>query len=196
MKTFKLLSIFLAALFFTIACEEAPQQEIDAANTALTDAKTAEAERYATSEFNMAKDTLNAALAEIEEQNAAFALTRSYDKAKQLLSSATTLAAQANEAAVANKEKVKAEVEMLMTEVKDEIANTQKLLKKAPKGKDGKMVLQAMTQELSTVEGSLGNVESLYNSGNYLSAKDNLMAAKQKVLSLQEELNTAISRKR
>lgn len=177
-------------------CAKAPQEAVDAAKAALETAKQAEADRYLADEFKAAQDSLNAALAEIETQNSKFALTRNYDKAAKLLEAATSLANSANSKVAAKKDEVKAQAEQLMGDLQKGLTDAKALLKKAPKGKEGREALEAIQSELTTVETSLTEVTTLLTNGDFLSAKDKLTAGLQKVQQITDELNQAIAKKR
>lgn len=183
-------------LVFVSGCAKAPQQAVDAANAALAAAKQAEADRYLADEFKAAQDSLNAALTEIETQNSKFALTRNYDKAAKLLEAATSLFNTAGTNVAAKKEEVKAEAEKLVTDLQTGLTDAKALLKKAPKGKEGREALEAIQSELTTVETSLAEVTTLLTNGDFLSAKDKLTAGLQKVTQIIDELNQAIAKKR
>jgi len=176
-------------------CAKAPQQAVDAAKAAVEAAKQAEADRYFPDEFKAAQDSLNAALAEIETQNSKFALTRNYDKAAKLLESATTLANSAAGNVVAKKETVKTEAQQLLVDLQTALTDAKALLKKAPKGKEGREALEAIKNELTTVENSLTEVPVLIDNGDFLSAKDKLTGWLQKVQQIITELNQAIAKK-
>ncbi|MDZ7263468.1 MAG: septation ring formation regulator EzrA [candidate division KSB1 bacterium] len=194
-KNLTLTLFVILALVMVIGCAKAPQQEVDAAKAALDAAKAAEADRYLPAEFNAVQDSLNAALAEIEKQNSKFALTRNYNRAKALLASVVTLANQAKDQVDAKKEEVKAQATQLTTDLQAALDEAKKLLKKAPRGKEGKAALEAMTNELTTVENSMADVTTLMNNGDFLSAKDKLAAGLAKVQSIVEELKAAIEKR-
>ncbi len=84
------LNVALAAtaLALLAACAQAPQPQIDAANSALEAARAAEAADYAPEAWTLAQDALNSAMNEVTAQNEKFALLRSYDQATQLLDKA------------------------------------------------------------------------------------------------------------
>jgi hypothetical protein len=195
-KYFFITISLVLALVLVSGCAKAPQQAVDAANAALEAAKQAEADRYLADEFKAAQDSLNAALAEIETQNSKFALTRNYDKASKLLEAATALANQITSQVDAKKEEVKTEAQQLFTDLQNGLLEAKTLLKKAPKGKEGREVLDAIQGELTTVENSLVEVTDLMNKGDFMSAKDKLAAGLQKVNSVIEELNQAIAKKK
>jgi len=70
------------------------------------------------------------------------------------------------------------------------------LLKKAPKGKEGKEVLEAIQSEINAVETSMTDATNLLNTGKFMEAKDKLTAALQKVNQIKDELNQAIAKKK
>jgi hypothetical protein len=86
-------------------CGKPPEVEMQSAQTALNDAKTAEAGTYAPTELDAASDSLAAAQAEVEKQNSKFALFRNYKEAARLYSAAQTSAEAAKQAAGVNKER-------------------------------------------------------------------------------------------
>ncbi len=194
-KHFLLTLAVVVVLSLVIGCAKAPQQEVDAAKAALEAAKTAEGDRYLPDEFNAAQDTLNAALAEIETQNSKFALTRNYGKAKQLLASALNLANKVGTDVAAKKEEVKAEVTQKVTDLSTAIEESKALWKKAPRGKEGREILEAMKSDIATVETSIPAVNALVEKGDFLAAKDKVNAALAKINSIKEELTNAIAKK-
>jgi len=193
-KNFIVSFVLVVLMLFVFGCAKAPQQDVDAANVAVQAAKDAEADRYLPDEFKAAQDSLNAAITEIETQNSKFALTRKYDKAKKSLAAATAMANDLNAKIAARKEEVKAEAQQLMVDLQTALTDAKKLMKKAPKGKEGREALQAMENELMVVETSIGEVNTLMENGDFMGAKDKLAAGKQKVDSIIEELNMAIEK--
>jgi len=198
MKTKSLLIVLLiglVALFFT-GCAKVPQEKVDAAKMAVEEAKTAEANRYMTQEFNAAQDSLNAATAEIEKQNAKFALFRNYDKAAKELDAAKMIADEAKAKTAVRKQEVKKEAEDLLAQINVALEETKKLLKKAPRGKGEKAAVQMIESDLTAVETGLGEITNLLTAGDFLSAKEKAQASMNKVTSLKEEIQTAIDKKK
>ena len=194
-KTF----LTVVALLFTLAlmagCAKVPQEVVDSAKAAVDAARTEGADRYLPELFNAAQDSLNAAMAEIEAQNSKFALTRNYDRATALLNAALASANSAKEGVAAKKEEVKAEAEGLMTAAQTAVEDVKKLFAKAPKGKEGKEVLEQMQAELATAETAIADAGNAMASGDFLGARDKVKAASEKINSLKQELEDAISKK-
>lgn len=183
------------AISVMAGCAEVPQQDIDAAKAAIETAKAAEAETYAASDFQAAQDSLAAAMAEIETQNSEFAIFRSYDKAQTLLKATINTANMAHDNAVSNKAQVQAEVQDLMAQAKTALMGAKDLLAQAPKGKDTRAALEAIQNELTTVEASIAEATSLLGNNNPLAARDRLKAGLEKTTSISAELTQAIKKK-
>lgn len=189
-----LLSVLFLVAMFT-GCAKAPQDLIDGAKAALQAAKNGEADRYLPQQYNAAKKALDDAMAEVETQNSKFFLFRSYKKAGEMLTAATTAAQEALNGVAAKKEEVKQEAEALMPQLTDAVKKAQTLLKKAPGGKEGKAAKQAIQNDLTLVEASIEQANTAMQNGDYLTARDKVRASLDKVNSLIDELNQAISRK-
>lgn len=194
-KYFLISFSLILSLVLVTGCGKAPQQTVDAAKAALEAAKQVEADRYLADEFKAAEDTLNAALAEIEAQNSKFALSRNYGKATKLLEAATNAFNTIATMVDTKKEEVRTEAQQLFIDLQNGLKEAKDLLKKAPKGKEGREVLDAIQGELTTVENSLVEVTEMMNNGDFMSAKDKLTAGLQKVNSIKEELTQAIAKK-
>ncbi len=195
-KTLVAVLVVVFAMTLMMGCAKVPQQELDAAKAALDAAKAVEADRYAPELYNAVKDSLNAINAEVEKQNSKFALFRSYSKAKTMLAAALSAANTAKDTAVANKEKVKAEATDLLAKIGPAMDDVKKLMKKAPRGKEGKAALEAMNAELTAVEASVGEANTAMTNGDFLTARDKVQASLQKVASINEELQQAIAKKK
>lgn len=184
----------ILALSLVLGCAKAPTEKVDAANTALEQAKAAEADRYFADDFKAISDSLNAAQVEIEKQNSRFALTRKYDHAAALLDYTAAHATSLAEKTAARKIEVKAEVDQKVVDINLAISETKALLAKAPKGKEGRQALEEMKSEITTAENSLPEITALLNSGDYLSASDKATAVHAQVTSINDELKSAIAK--
>ena len=187
--------VVVFAMAMMLGCAKVPQADLDAAKAALDAAKSAEVDRYLPELFNAVKDSLDSATAEIEKQNSKFALFRSYKKAKELLAKVTADANDAVAQVAAKKEEVKTEVEGLMAQVAPAVENVKGLMKKAPRGKEGRAALEAINSELAAVEASVAEANTAMTNGDYLTARDKVQANLQKLASLAQELQAAIDKK-
>lgn len=197
MKMRAILSLMLVGLMMTliVGCAKAPQEKIDAAKAAVDAAIAAGADKYVADKMQAAQDSLNAALAEIEGQNSKFALGRNYGNAARLLDAVKSLADEATGEVAARKEEVKNEANALWTTSQTALKEAQTLLKKAPRGKEGKAALEAIQQELTALETSLNEVPNLMAGEDFITARDKMSAAMEKINSIKEELQNAIDKK-
>jgi len=185
-----------AIVMLTTSCAKLPQEELDAAKASVEAAKAVEADRYIPAEFNALQDSLNKANTMIEEQKSKFSLFRSYKDAKALLTNVIAMGATVKDNAVIRKEEVKKEVEAALTDITAQIDEVKKLIKKAPRGKEGKAALEAIQSDLAGVEVTMTEVNTLVTNGDYLTAQEKVNAAKQKLVSLKTELEEAIAKKK
>ncbi len=184
-----------AVLVLLNSCAKMPQETVDAAKAALEAARTAEANRYVADEFNALQDTLNAAMAEIEAQNSKFALTRNYDKAKAMLESVVANSQTVVANAAAAKEETRLRVQESLAQLTTLMEETKGLMAKAPRGKEGKAALEAMQDELTVVEASINEINTLVSNGDFLGAETKVNAGIAKVQSINDELKAAIAKK-
>lgn len=197
MKMRAILSLVLVGLMMTliVGCAKAPQEKMDAAKAAIDAAIAAGADKYVAEKMQAAQDSLNAAMAEIEGQNSKFALGRNFGNAARLLDSVKSLADEAAGEVAVRKEEVKNEANALWTTSQTALKEAQVLLKKAPKGKEGKAALEAIQQELTALETSLNEVPNLMAGEDFVTARDKMSAAMEKINSIKEELQNAINKR-
>lgn len=174
-----------------IGCAKAPDQELGVAKATLDSARVAEADKYVAADYTAASDSINAAIVEIEKQKTGSFATRNYDKAKALLASATAAAQRARSQAQAAKQKAQAEADTSLFNEKAAIAEARGLLAKAPKGKEGKTVLEAIGNEISAVETSMTEAEKVRSDGNFAEALDKSKAGIAKLDGIKAELTAA-----
>lgn len=176
------------------SCGKMPQENMDAAKSAIEAAKTAQADVYMSAEFKALEDSLAVVMQGIEAENSKF--LKNFDGFKANLE---TLTAQAETLAAdmpAKKEAVKAEAVAKVAEVKTAIEATKSLLAKAPKGKEGKAALEQISGELTAVATTVDEVEaSLAGDVNFMEALNKLNAAQKTVSDIDAELNEAIAKK-
>ncbi len=191
MKKTLIAVLWIAPLLFLAGCAEPPKAEADAANAALTAAKTAEADQYASQAFGAARDTLNAALAAVKEQDGKFALFRKYDAAKAQLAKATEMANQAASAAVAEKERIKTELTTLQETLMASLATADSMLAKAPVGKGNKADIELIKSDLSAARAAFDSAVQEFNAGKYLPARSKFQTVQQRVANITAEITKA-----
>ncbi len=194
----KMKKLFFALLLVVAvsSCAKLPQAEIDAANAAIESAKGVEANRYLAEEFNALADSLNAVNVAIEDQKSKFFLSRDYkaitEKLTMIASDVEGLKARTEE----RKAQVRTEVQDTLNVLISLIEEDKALLAKAPKGKEGKAALEAIQNDITVLEASVTEINTLVTNGDYLTAQDKTTASKAKAEAIKEELTAAISKTR
>ena len=174
------------------SCGKKPQVEIDATNAAIEAAKTAEAAVYVPAEFKAVQDSMSVINADVAAQESK--LFKKFGPAKAKLASTLTLANKVAADAVAKKAEVKKAVEDGMAAIKVVIEENKTLIAKAPKGKEGKAVLEQMTTEMTTIEASVVEAQGLYDKGAYMDALNKVKAANDRATGINTELKDAIAK--
>lgn len=194
MKNRLFLGFVVAMAIMVTSCGKMPQENIDATKAAVEAAKTAQADVYMATEFKSLEDSLAVVMQSIEAENSKFlknfgTLTVKLDSLK---SQADVVAA----AVPAKKEAVKQEAETTLASVKTAIEETKALLAKAPKGKEGKEALEQISNELTTITTSVGEIEtSMTGDVNFVQVLDKLTASQKSVADINAELTEAIAKK-
>ena len=174
-----------------VGCAEAPTAQVSTVQDGIEAARDAEADKYASDAFAAAQESFSKANSAISAQEEKFALTRSYAEAEQLLQESLGQLQRAQEEAVANKARVKAEVESLTAETEAAIIAAQESLTKAPRGKDTQVELEAMRAELESANTALAEARGLYTAEDYLGARASLTQTKQKAEGISSEIELA-----
>ena len=190
---FQLSALVLVAALVT-SCAKPPQAELDSAKASLEAAKLVEANRYLADEFNALQDSLNAASVAIETEKSKSFISRSYgtiaEKLVKITADADVLKSKVEE----RKAQVRAEVQETLVALSALIAENKVLLAKAPKGKEGKAALEAIQTDITVIEASVNEVNTLISNGDYLTAQDKVNASKAKAESIKAELEAAIAK--
>ncbi len=181
----------VAAVALMTSCAKVPQEAIDAAKAAIETAKTAQADVYFPTEFTALNDQLTVINQDIETQK-----SKTAKDFKVVKTNVDAIALQAGELGgkvEAKKAEVKAEAEGMMTGATTLLDEAKALLLKAPKGKEGKAVLEQMKNELTAVETSLADAKTAFDGGtNYVQVVDKVKAATETINGIIAELKAAI----
>jgi len=181
----------LSTLLLT-SCSKVPQAEIDAANAAIEQAKAAGADVYVHENFVALQDSLNGVMVNIESQKSK--LFKKYSTAKEHLAGVTQFAGEVKQKAETRKEELKAEIQNTITEIKTLIETNRNLVLEAPKGKGGTSALVAIKGEIDAIETSIGEINTMSATGDYLATLDKAKAAKEKATSINTELSGVIAK--
>jgi hypothetical protein len=175
------------------SCGKVPQEKVDATNAAIAAAQTAEAAVYVPAEFAAVQDSMKAINAAIEVQKSK--LFKKFGpiaiKLDETLAAANKVAADA----AVKKEEVKKEVETTMTAVKAVVEENTALMKKAPRGKEGAAVLEAMKSDMAAIDASIVEAQAAYDKAAYMDALNKVKAANEKATGINTELKDAIAKK-
>lgn len=181
----------VAAVVLMTSCAKVPQEALDSASAALESAKTVQTDVYFPVEFAALNDSLNVMLQNIETQK-----SKSAKDFKVIKTNAEAITVKANELAgqvEVKKAEVKTEAERMMAEVNVLLAEAKVLILKAPKGKEGKAVVEEIKNELTVIETSLTDTQALYDGGtNYVQVVDKVKAATDGINGIIAELKEAM----
>ena len=81
-----------------------------------------------------------------------------------------------------------------MTDIKAVMEENTTLMKKAPRGKEGAAVLEAMKTDMATIEATVAEAQALYDKGTFMDALNKVKAAKEKAVGIKTELKDAIAK--
>jgi ATP/maltotriose-dependent transcriptional regulator MalT len=184
--------VAIVMVAFLSSCGKVPQAQIDATNAAIAAAQTAEAAVYVPAEFTAVQDSMNAINADIEVQKSK--MFKKFGPAKLKLDATLALANKVAADAVAKKEEVKKEVEAGITAVKAVVEENTALMKKAPRGKEGAAVLEAMKTDMAAIDATIVEAQAAYDKGSYMDALNKVNAASEKATGIKTELEEAIAK--
>ena len=182
----------LAMVAFLSSCGKVPQAKIDATNAAIDSAKVLQADVYVPAEFSAVQDSMKGINTAVEAQKSK--LFKKFGPISLKLDATLGLAKKVQADAVAKKEEVKKQVETLLADTKTAAEDNAKLLKRAPRGKEGAQVLEQIKTELGTCETACTDAQGLYDKGAYMDAFNKISAAKASEDKINEELTTAITK--
>ena len=190
------ISTVLLMAVLVVGCSKAPKAELAAANAAIDSDKVIEADRYIPTEFNALQDSLNAVNVLIETEKSKSFFSRDYKVINEKLVALTTEIGALKPKAEERKAQVRTEVQDTLAILTTLIQEDKDLLVKAPLGKEGKAALEAIQNDVTVLDASVAEINTLITNGDYLTAQDKTSAAKVKALAIKEELSTAISKRR
>jgi hypothetical protein len=173
-------------------CGKPPAEDIAAADTALGEARSADAVEYAPESMKAAEDARAQLDAELKAQEEKFALFRSYDKATELATASKEAAARARTDAEEGKKRAREEASEMIAQVRASILEVQQLLDQAPKGKGTEVDLAVLKSDLTGVENTLSEMDSAFAQEAYLESIAKAESAKQNVDAIRGEIERAM----
>lgn len=184
--------VTLGLISILAGCSKMPKTEIDAAKTAVAQAKASGADMYLPTDFAAVQDSLNMIIEKIEKQKSR--LFHNFGDAKIHLDSLTVMAKRVQDNTEIRKNQVKQEIQVTLTDVKLLLEENKMLLSKAPKGKEGTAALMAIKADISTLESAVTEANGMLSKGDYLTTLDKVKATKDKATSINQELKDAIAK--
>jgi hypothetical protein len=184
----------VATTMLVTACAKPPMDAKTAAEAALQQAKTAEAEKYAPDMWRAASDSLAAADAEIQAQASKFALFRKYDRASALIAAAQSAATKAAQDAVVNKEAAKNAANEALTMAAAMVDSADALLMHAPVGKDNRADVEMMKADLSGAKTNLDAVRTAITQEDYIGARSQAEAITAKATQIINDVHAAMEK--
>ena len=191
LKRVSSLLLALALIIGVAGCSSAPEVQMKASEDAMQKAALGEAEQYAPETYMMAMDSLNAAKAEKQDQDGKFALFRKYGKSEEMYAAAQRLAEQAFAEAEATKEEVRVENLALVATIDTLLANVNKAVAGAPKGKGTRADLALIKSDLTTIEQSFKDAVAENEAGKYMNAKVKFQSVQDQLNRIKGELDAA-----
>ena len=176
-------------------CSKPPEMEMANADQAASAAQSAQAAKYAPSDWKMAQDTLNAAKTEKAGQDGRFALFRSYGKAKALYEKASALSNTATTNAKAEMERVRKETEAILAAVKTDLDSTTAMVMAAPVGKDTKADIELMKQDVTALGSLLAQAQSAWSRNDFDAAKSQAQQVRDRMTTIKTQLEAAIAKR-
>ena len=193
MKTISFLGL-VAILLLAASCGKMPQESIDAVNSSINAAKTAQAGVYMGSELKAVQDSMAVIMQGVEAENSK--MFKNFDNYKTRLESLKGEVDQMTAAVPAKKEAVKQEAVAGLENLKQLDVQAHELLAKAPKGKEGRAVLQQIGEELKVIEATIAELETtLAGDANFIQVLAKVNATQKSISDINTELSEAIAKK-
>jgi len=188
------LGIGLATLALTAGCAAPPQEDIEAAGSALEQARGQAAQEYAPEALKAAEDAYADLEAELAAQNGKFAPLRSYQATAQKAAAAQQAAQQAAAAAAAAKEQARNAATSAMESARAALDGTMSMLDTAPRGKGSATDLAALRVDLESAAAALTEAEGLVASEKYREAMAKVETANAATQGVRAQLEAATAK--
>lgn len=185
----------VAIMLIAAGCGSVPQADIDATNASVEAAKAAQADIYAPEQLKTVTDSLAVVMQGIETEKSK--LMKNFDAYKTQLEGLKVEADKIAAEVPAMKEAAKNEAIAGLDSLKVNLDAAKQLLAKAPKGKEGKAVLDEISTELSVIETTVTEISTTLagENVNYKQELDKVNAAQKSVADINTELSEAIAKK-
>ena len=183
----------VVALVWITGCAKPPQADIDAANAALSAARSAEAGEYAADSLRAAEDAIAKVNGELKVQEEKFALFRSYKQTATLVADAKAAGEKATADAKAGKQRAMQEATDAISQAKAALTEGKEMLTKAPRGKGTQADLQQLEADLAGAETTVADADAAFASERYKDAKAKAGSAMSTIGSVKSAVEQAIA---
>ncbi len=190
-RNFVLMAVIAVSLIIS-SCKKAPQAEMDTAKAALEQAKVAQADIFLETNYVALQDSVNKASTEIQTQKSK--MFGNYKYAKQILDNVSDEANGLVEKTEVRKQEVKNEIVVAQAEIASLMEENNKLVELAPKGKEGKEAIESIKSDLSSINTSASEIQTLLDSNEIIAAQTKANAVRQKAAGINTELKTVMEK--
>ncbi|MGZ8365549.1 MAG: hypothetical protein ACXW38_11310 [Nitrospira sp.] len=174
-------------------CGQPPAQQLEAAQKAVDDAKTAEAETYAKDDWMKLEQEFTLAKDELVKQETVFPMFRLYDDVGEMLSTVVEYGGHVAAKASQNKEAAKTAALAMEQEALRAVVFAKRQMARALSGKERDAV-EAIKQQVTALEAGFVVLHGLIENGDYLAAEMQARALKEKGGAVSGEIRSAIEK--
>ncbi|HEX9749924.1 MAG TPA: hypothetical protein VGB22_01355 [candidate division Zixibacteria bacterium] len=182
-------------MLIAVGCSKAPVEDFSMADQSIEGARMSKAEQFASEEWRMAMDTLEAAKTEKAKQDDRFTMFRSYGHSKELAQSAARLAAEAKTAAEQEIAYRRQQAEEQIASARGQIEQVSALLATAPVGKGNRADIELMKQDLEAMKLVLDETAGDLQRLDFDAAASKTQTVLDKCAQMTTELQAAIQKK-
>ena len=179
------------ALLLLISCAKKPQIEIDLANAAIEGAKVAGALDYYPEDFTALVDSMNSVNSILETET--LHMFPDYRQAKENLANIVTFASEIETKSINKKEELKSQIKLTFEEVMTMMVESNKLMEGLQEKKESAADLVDIKKELTNLETSVTEANSLMEKGDYLTTMSQAKTIKEKASTLNSDLKQIVS---
>lgn len=192
MKKLSLLLIGLTLASTLAACGKQPVEEINSTRAAIDAAVSEGAEKYTADDLKAVNDKLAVVMDEIKVQDGK--LFKDYDKAKQMLTALKVDADSLKAKVITVKEEQRAAAVAALGNASSSISEAEALLASAPQGKGSAADIAMMKGDLQGLQATLGEVQPLIDSGDFVAASERAAAIQEKANAISAEVRAVQER--
>lgn len=174
-------------------CGQPPAQQLEAAQKAVDDAKTAEAETYAKDDWMKLEQEFTLAKDELAKQETVFPMFRLYDDVGEMLSTVVEYGGHVAAKASQSKDVAKTAALSMEQEALRAVVSTKRLMARALSGKERDAV-ETIRQQVTALEASFAVIHGLIENGEYLEAEMQARALKKQGGAVSGEIRSAIEK--